>query len=161
MVRRPLMVPEHARAALGLTEHPLASAPLPDDGWVVATRAGIWLLVDGTPLHRRWTDVDGAALAEDGALTLRWVDGTPPTTLEVEARSRVPRVVHERVQASVVLAEKVPVRGDRNLRVALRRSADGELFTQVIGNGRVDLTDPTISAAVDDAEARIREAAGL
>ncbi|MCV2393869.1 hypothetical protein OEB99_06075 [Actinotalea sp. M2MS4P-6] len=162
-MRRPLFVPEDVRDALGLTGHALAFAHLVDDGWAAATRTGLHVLpVPGEDvIERAWTDVDGASLDEEGVLTVRWVDGTAPTTIVVEGRSRLARVVHERVQASVVLAEKVPVPGDRNLRVALRRSPDGALFTQVIGNGRVDLTDPRVTEAIDAAEGRIREAAGL
>ena len=47
------------------------------------------------------------------------------------------------------------------IRVVLRRGADGDLFTQSIGTGRVDLTDPAVVALLDEAEARVRAAAGL
>ncbi|MDO8108073.1 hypothetical protein Q6348_12795 [Isoptericola sp. b441] len=161
MARMPLHVPDEVRTALDLDEPALTFAPF-EGGWAVATRSGLHLLRDGTALHRRWTDVDGASLDGDsGELEIRWVDGTPPARFVVDAGSRLPRVVHDRVQNSVVLAETVSVPGDRKLRVALRRSADGALFSQVIGNGRVDLSDPAVAQVVDAAEARVREAAGL
>jgi hypothetical protein len=131
-----------------------------DGDCVVATRSGLHTRLDGQVLVRAWTDVDSAALdAETGELEVRWVDGTPP--VRFEPGQALGRVVHERVQNSVVLAETVPVRGDRALRVAVRRDQDGTLFTQVVGNGRVDLSDPAVAGAVDAAEARLREAAGL
>lgn len=161
MVRFPLHVPDEARSALGLTEPALAFAKL-EDGWAVATRGGLHVIQGDRPLSRHWTDVDGASLdGETGELEIRWVDGTEPVRFAVDARSRLPRVVHDRVQNSILLAETVKVPGDRHVRVVLRRSSDGTLFSQVIGNGRVDLADPDVAALIDAAEARVREAAGL
>ena len=160
-VRPRPFVPDHVSAAPGLAAPVLAHAVLADGDWAVATRSGLHLLLGGAALSRRWTDVDGAALDAEGVLEVRWVDGTAPVRLNPPARSRLPRVVHERVQSSVVLAEQVPVPGDRRLRVALRKDPDGSLFTQVIGNGQVDLDDPQVARSVDEAEARIRDAAGL
>ena len=48
----------------------------------------------------------------------------------------------------------------RRIRVALRRGEDGELFTQVLGEGSVDLSDPAVAAAVDTAEDEVRDAVG-
>lgn len=161
MVLFPLHVPDEARSALGLTEPALAFAKL-EDGWAVATRGGLHVIQGERPLSRRWTDVDGASLdGETGELEIRWVDGTKPVRFAVDARSRLPRVVHDRVQNSILLAETVKVPGDRHVRVVLRRAADGALFSQVIGNGRVDLADPDVAALIDAAEARVREAGGL
>ena len=57
--------------------------------------------------------------------------------------------------------ETVTAPGAGPIRVVLRRGADGDLFTQSIGTGRVDLTDPAVVALLDEAEARVRAAAGL
>ncbi len=161
MVRMPLHLPDEARSALEITGPVLAFERL-DDGWAVATRDGLHVIQAGTRLHRHWTDVDGASLdGETAELEVRWVDGTAPTRFAVNDRSRLQQVVHDRVQSSVVLAEIVSVPGDRKVRVALRRGADGDLFVQVVGNGRVDLSDPAVAEVVDAAEARLREAAGL
>lgn len=161
MVRMPPHVPDDVRAALDLTGHALAFAPF-DGGWAVATRDGLHVLRGDVALFRHWTDVDGASLdGETGELEVRWVDGTEPVRFTVEARSRLPRVVHDRVQNSILLAETVSVPGDRHVRVVLRRAGDGTLFSQVIGNGRVDLTDPAVATLVDEAETRVREAGGL
>ncbi|EYR64895.1 hypothetical protein N866_02670 [Actinotalea ferrariae CF5-4] len=162
--RRPTL-PDAVRARLGLTgpDAPLAAGPTTTGGWIVATRSG--LVVDGTEVLRRaWTDVDGARLdPESGALTVTWVDGTPATVVPLveDAARAVARAVHDRVQSSVVHGEKVELDRGRTVRVVLRRTVDGTLVTQVIGAGDVDLTDPATAAAVDAAEARVREAAGL
>ena len=96
-------------------------------------------------------------------LTVTWVDGAPPAALRlVDDRSRVfPDTVRQRIDASILLSERVPVRRGGDVRVALRRDPDGRLLTQVVGTGDVDLSDPATAAAVDAAEARLREAAGL
>ncbi len=139
----------------------LATAEL-TDGWVVATDHGLHVLSGETVTVRAWTDVDGARLV-DTTLTVTWVDGTPPTALALvdDRRARLPRLVHNRVQASVVHSERVPLPGAESVRVALRRDTSGALFTQVIGTGAVDLHDPEVARLVDAAESRVREAAGL
>lgn len=162
-LRRRQQLPDDAAARLGLPDTPLAVAELAD-GWAVATRDGLATLRGDDVVRRAWTDVDAARLSsETDVLTVSWVDGTSPTELPLVDRSPggLPRVVHERVQSSVVHHEEVPLPGRRTVRVVLRRAADGSLFTQVIGTGDVDLDDPATARLVDDAEARVREAAGL
>lgn len=163
--RRPAL-PDDVRSRLGIAddEAPLAVGRTTSDGWVVASRGGIAVVEGEEVLRRAWTDVDGARLdTASDELTVTWVDGTPTTTLHLvaEAARDLARAVHDRVQSSVVHGEKVELGRGRTVRVVLRRSADGELLTQVIGAGDVDLTDPQTAAAVDAAEARVREAAGL
>ncbi len=163
MVRRPLRLPADARTSLGIDGRALAVERLVGGGWVAATRAGLHVLDDGRLLVRHWTDVDGARFDGDtDQLTVTWVDGTPSTVISLDdPGSRLVRAVHDRVQSSVVLAERVTLARAGLVRVVLRRGAGGELFTQVIGDGRVDLADPEVAAVVDAAEARLRESAGL
>ena len=109
-------------------------------------------------------NVDGARLDPATAeLTVTWVDGLPPTVLRLadDRDVSLPRTLHERVQQSVVHSETVRLPRGQVVRVALRRSATGDLFTQVIGPGGIDLADPGTAVVVDAAEARVREAAGL
>lgn len=163
--RRPTL-PDDVRARLDLTDADttLAVGRTTTEGWVVATRRGLAILRGDDVLRRAWTDVDGARLdpASD-TLTVTWVDGTAATTLPLvpDAARALARAVHDRVQSSVVHGEKVELGRGRSVRVVLRRADDGALLTQVIGAGDVDLTDPETAAAVDAAEARVREAAGL
>ncbi|WP_188037280.1 hypothetical protein [Actinotalea sp. JY-7885] len=162
--RRAPRLPDEARRSLDLRrgEKILATAPL-SDGWAVVTTQHLQVLA-GPGLRRAWCDVDGARLDADAAeLTVTWVDGSPATVLHLEAEHARPlvRAVHERVQSSVVHTARVTVPGGAVVRVALRRDADGGLLTQVLGNGRVNLSDPATAAVVDAAEAKVREAAGL
>ncbi|RYV52588.1 hypothetical protein [Pengzhenrongella frigida] len=133
-------------------------------GWVVASRLALYVAPAGLPVQRRpWADVDRASLdPETETITVGWIDGTSQDLhLLDNRRPAFPRALRERVQSSVVHAETVVVPGGTQVRVALRRDEDGELFSQVIGQGRVNLADPAVAAVVDAAEARVRGAAGL
>lgn len=141
----------------------LASAAVAGDRWLAATRRALHVVADGEVTRHPWTDVDRASFTPDpAAITVHWVTGsveelplTPPLPVAFAQAFR------ERVQSSVVHVETVTVPGAGPVRVVLRSGERGELFTQVIGSGRVDLTDPAVSALIDDAEARVRAAAGL
>ena len=164
MVRPLRRLPDAVRSTLGLSTPVLAFAQLTGDAWAVGTRAGLHLLRGGEVFARAWTDVDGARLdAESDILTLTWVDGSPETALALAEgrRARFPRLVHHQVQASVVHSESITLPRGEVARVVLRRGGLGELFTQVIGSGAVDLDDPAVARLVDAAEARVRAAAGL
>jgi hypothetical protein len=134
------------------------------DGWAVASRRALHIAPDGEPVRRRpWSDVDRASLdPETSTLTVEWVEG-PPDHLRLadDGPQPFPGALRERVQSSVVHSETVTVRGSRRVRVAVRRDEEGGLFTQIIGDSGLDLTDPAVAAVVDAAEARVRDAAGL
>ena len=134
-------------------------------GWAIATAQRLHVVPDGgDPAGRAWSDVSGARLDPGTAvLTVTWVDGAPATTLNLaDDTSRVfPDTVRQCVDSSILLSERVQLPAGRHVRVALRRGPDGGLLTQVVGTPDVDLTDPVVEAAVDAAEARLREAAGL
>jgi hypothetical protein len=165
LFRRRPSLPAHVLRGLDLPggDRVVASAEL-TDGWAVASRRALHIAPDGSPVRRRpWSDVDHASLDPDTAtLTVEWVEG-PPDRLRLtnDAPQPFPGVLRERVQSSVVHSETVTVRGSRRVRVAVRRDEEGGLFTQVIGDRGLDLTDPTVAAVVDAAEARVRDAAGL
>ncbi|HQY33978.1 hypothetical protein [Actinotalea sp.] len=163
LLRRAPHLPDEVRDRLDLAgDRPLAVGRLAD-GWAVATRTGLRVAVGEHVLARPWCDVNAARLdAEAVTLTVTWVDGATETVLHLaDDAPALPRAVHDRVQSSVVHGEQVTVPDGQSARVVLRRAADGSLFTQVIGTGGVDLADPAVGAAVDAAEARVREAAGL
>ena len=161
--RRSLPRDVRDRLALPADDRVVAATELVD-GWAVASRRALHLAVDGAPVRRRpWADVDRAVLdPESATLTVRWVEGEPDRLQLADDRGMTfPQVLRERVQASVVHSQTVTLRDGRQVRVALRRSEEGPLLTQVIGDGHVDLADPDVAALVDAAEARVREAAGL
>lgn len=165
------------RTDLLLAEAPLVTST--GEAWAFATRAELLLISApeapgaqddgesrGAPsvvVHREWADVDRATYeADSNVIRVHWVDGDEPTPLALDGRRSVlPQVLRERVEWSVVLAEPVRLPGGRSARVAVRRRTDGELFSQVIGQGDLDVTDPDIAGVIDAAEARVRNAAGL
>jgi hypothetical protein len=158
-------LPPDVRSRLSLRpgDHVLASAEI-TGGWVIATRRALHATGPGGEVLRRpWSDVDRASLdAETETITVVWVDGgTLDLHLLDATQPTFARTLRERVQSSVVLAETVLVPGGAQVRVALRRDEDGVLFSQVVGEGRIDLSNPSVAALIDAAETRVREAAGL
>ncbi len=159
-------LPADVRAGLDLArgERVRAAGRL-TDGWAVATSHGLAVVrPEGAGVRRPWTDVSTGRLDPDAeTLTVEWVDAATPTVLHLaDARSLgFPAAFRQCVDSSVVHSERVVLGDGTVVRVALRRDGDGGLFTQVMGPGTVDLTEPATAAAVDAAEARVREAAGL
>lgn len=160
-------MPADIRSSLDLApgDRVLATAAVAGGRWLAATRRALYV-TDGAGtgvLRHPWTDVDRASFAPDpAAITVHWVTGRQE---ELPLSPPVPvafvQTFRERVQASVVHVETVTVPGAGSVRVALRRGEAGELFTQTIGSGAVDLSDPAVAALVDAAEAQVRSAAGL
>lgn len=165
LFRRRAVLPDDVRAGLDLAtrERVLASAPL-TDGWAVATSHGLHLVrADAGPVMRPWVDVSTGRLDADAAiLTVSWVDGSESLLQLADNRSmEFPRIFRQCVDTSLVHSEQVALPRGASARVALRRTADGRLVTQVLGTGDVDLGDPAVAAAVDAAEVHVRDAAGL
>jgi hypothetical protein len=162
-------LPDDARRALDVPrgERLLAAAALADGSWAVATTSEL-VVVHESPARvstrRPWCDVDRAAFdPERSTLTVEWVDAEPNLRLALTdpERTPFPQVLRERVQWSVVIAEVVSLPGGREAKVAVRRTTDGELFSQAIAGPGVDLHDPELGPVVDAAEDRVRAAAGL
>jgi hypothetical protein len=158
-------LPDDVRRSLDLPpgDRVLASAALSGGRWLAATRRALYVADGAEVVRHPWSDVDRASFApEPAAITVHWVTGA---VQELPLAPPVPvsfaQTFRERVQSSVVHVETVTLPGVGPVRVALRRGEEGELFTQVIGSGRVDLADPAVVAVLDEAEARVRAAAGL
>jgi hypothetical protein len=165
LFRRRLGLPPAVRARLDLLagDRVVAAAEL-TDGWAVASRSALHVAVGEAPvLTRPWSDVDRASLdPETATLSVVWVDGRTDALRLADARPQpFPGVLRERVQSSVVHSESVTLPDGGRVRVAVRRDGSGRLFTQVLGDERVDLADPVVARLVDAAEARVRDAAGL
>ena len=160
-------LPDAVRARLEL--HPgdavLVATELADDRWVVASRLALYVLDPGEPAARYpWSDVDHGALdPATRTLSVRWVWGRTTRLVFADApgSSAFAQTFRERVQQSVVHAVAATLPDGQRIRVALRRGEDGELFTQVLGEASVDLSDPRVAAVVDAAEDEVRDAAGL
>ncbi|ADG75056.1 conserved hypothetical protein [Cellulomonas flavigena DSM 20109] len=162
--RRPRL-PDHLRRALDLRgDAVLAAAPLDDGRWAVTTRRALHVVGDHGVARTPWADVDRGSLdAATRTLTVHWVSGARSAlVVATEDAWDLVQSFRERVQQSVVHVEHVAVPGGRgSVRVALRRDEDGGLFTQVIGDGTVDLTVPAVVRAVAEAEQHVRAEAGL
>lgn len=160
-------LPDAVRARLELRrgDAVLVATELTGERWVVASRLALHVLDPGEPLVRHpWSDVDHGALdPSTRTLSVRWVWGR--TTRFVFADSpgstAFAQTFRERVQQSVVHAVAATLPDGQRIRVALRRGEEGELFTQVLGEASVDLSDPAVAAVVDAAEDEVRDAAGL
>ncbi len=164
LLRRRPSLPADVRRNLALVpgDRVLSAAALTDGRWVVATRRALYVAGEGVVRHA-WVDVDRASFSpETTAITVYWVTGTAE---ELALTPPVPvtfaQTLRERVQSSVVHVETVTLPRGGQARVVLRRGEQGELFTQVIGSGRVDLGDPEVVAVLDRAEEQVRAAAGL
>jgi hypothetical protein len=157
-------LPSDVRSSLHLRhgDSVIAAAEI-TDGWAVASRLALYVALSDDVRRRPWADVDRASLdPETETITVGWVDGVRQDLHLLDNRHPgFARALRERVQSSVVHAETVRLAGGAQVRVALRRDEDGGLFSQVIGEGRVNLADPAVAAVVDAAEARVRGAAGL
>ncbi len=157
-VRRPRWVTE------GIDDKVLVADGVSDGRWLVLTRAGLTLTSeDGVVWHRGWTDVErGEWDAETHTLTVHWIgDRAPERLTTTQERPRdLPLTFRERVDASIVHVENEPARGGGTIRVIVRRSPDGDLFTQTLGVGPVR-PGATLDDQIDAVETRARDAVGL
>jgi hypothetical protein len=131
---------------------------------VVATNHALYA-VDAAgerTLHRPWHEVDGGTWsAELATLTVTWVDGSRPSQWVLGATSLVPETLRERVQASVVLAQRIELGPRRTAKVALRQDlATGDLVEQVVLGRGVRADDPELDARTEAALAYLREQVG-
>jgi hypothetical protein len=159
-------MPDEAAKALGLTDSDrvLAWSLLAGGGAAAATVDGLRIITHrGKLISREWLEVDHAAWDQDSAmLAVWWVGSRQTTPLEiVDDEGRLPEVVRERVQASVVLSTEVPLPGGRSGRVALRRGPDGRLVTQNILPPGVKPDAAGVAQRLARAAAELRSEAGL
>jgi hypothetical protein len=113
-------------------------------------------------LHRPWHEVDaGSWSAELTTLTVTWVDGSRPSQWVLGATSLVPETLRERVQASVVLAQRIELGPRRTAKVALRQElATGDLVEQVVLGRGARADDAELATGAEAALAYLREQVG-
>ncbi len=110
-------------------------------GWVVATESCL-VLADGQQVP--WESVHRASW-DEGVLVLRRGDlGEIRLTLGLD-ETRLPEVVRERVEASIVLSERVPLSRGSAVIMARRPPSGGEIHWTVIFDN-LDADDPEIRA---------------
>jgi hypothetical protein len=158
-------VPAEVSTTLGLTraDRVLAWSPLVGGGAAVATVDGLRVLTPrGTTVAGAWVEVDHAAWdADSRTVAVWWTGRRAATPLEVEDDTRLPEVIRERVQASVLMTGIVEVPGGQQVRVALRRGHDGTVSAQALPPPGVRLDDPGVGERVSAAVAELRAEAGI
>lgn len=114
-------------------------------------------------LARPWHEVDaGTWSSELSQLTVTWVGGARPTQWTLGDSTLLPETLRERVQASVVLAQRVDLGPRRTARVVIRQNlATGALVEQVVTGRGVRADDEAVVAATARALAELREQVGL
>ncbi|HEV7145837.1 MAG TPA: hypothetical protein VGN48_02440 [Pedococcus sp.] len=166
-LRRPARLPAPILNALelGAGERVLAWGREQLGATVVATNHHLYA-VDAAgqrQLARPWHEVDaGTWSSELGQLTVTWVDGSTPRQWTLGDATLVPETVRERVQASVVIAQRVELGPRRNARVVIRQNlATGDLVEQVVLGRGVRPDDDVMAASTAEALADLREQVGL
>lgn len=161
-------VPAEAAAAvrLGSGERFLAWARAVQTGSVVVASNHRLYAVSAAgelAVTRAWHEVDAAVWQPDSRLlTVTWVGQGRASRWLFEEPTLLLETVRERVQASVVLAEAVPLEGRRSARVVIRQDiATGDLLDQVIPGNGVRLSDGGLRELVGPALAHLREQVGL
>lgn len=167
--------PADARALVPAGERLLAWSRVTPAGFAVATDAALYLPVDATvarpvdqaaPVGLRlgWdliakaTFSDAAVLVVEGRQEPRARDRAWRVVLEDPGS--LPTVVYERVTSSVVVSERVPLRGDLGARIVARRAGDGLRWTVTFDAG-LDPDDPVVRAEADAAVAELRATLGV
>jgi hypothetical protein len=166
-LRRPERLPSEVRSAveLGPGERVLSWGREEASGsTLVATNHGLYAVdAAGTrTLARAWHEVDGGSWsAELTTLTVTWVDGSRPSQWVLGATTLVPETLRERVQASVVLAQRIELGPRRWAKAVLRQDlATGDLVEQVVLGRGVRADDAEMAARTDAALAYLREQVG-
>lgn len=165
-VRRRRPLPAEVAEALGIggEDRVLAWSLLAGGGAAAALVDGVRIVTPrGRVIARDWLDVDHAAWDQDSSmLAIWWVGSRQTTPLEiVDDEGRLPEVVRERVQASVVLSTSVALPGGRTARVALRRSPAGALVTQNLLPAGVKADAPDVAPRLERAARLLHAEAGL
>jgi hypothetical protein len=135
---------------------------------VLATTSGLRVLVEsaddgaGRLVRGAWHEIEMVKVeAKAGRLIIEWGTGAAPTVIPVEGRHRrLTSLLNERVAASTLAGRTLDVAGGQ-VRLALRRTPEGDVFSQVSAPSSVDLDYPETRRAIVAAERLLREAAAL
>jgi len=172
LLRRP---PAEVREVVPSGERVLAWSRVSPGGVAVATDAALYLPVGGSEarqvgqaapvgLRLAWDLITKATFSDAAVLV---VEGRP----EARARDRawrvvleepgaLPTVVYERVTSSVVVSERVALRGELGARIVARRVGDGLRWTVTFDAG-LDSRDPALRQEADAALAELRATLGV
>lgn len=156
-------VPADVRSQIRPGERVLSWSAVEPAGHAIATDSALYLPVP-QPLRLSWDLISKATFSEAAVLV---VEGRA----EPSARDRawrvvlvdpdaLPTVVYERVTSSVVVSERVELRGELGARIVARRVGDGLRWTVTFDAG-LDPQDPSLRAEADLALAQLRSTLGV
>ena len=165
---RPEKVPQEVRDALVLGRGERLLAWARDDttgATVVASNHRLYAVspAGDVVLDRPWHLVDAGSWSHDAyLLTVTWVDRHRPAQWVLKEATLLPETLRERVQASVVLAQRVDLGERRSARAVIRKDlASGELLEQVVLGKGVRAGDPEVDLQTAQALAYLKEQVGL
>lgn len=167
--------PADVRALVPAGERLLAWSRVNPGGVAVATDAALYLPIDGAGARRgdeaasvglrlAWdliakaTFSDAAVLVVEGRADPRGRDRAWRVVLDDPGA--LPTVVYERITSSVVVSERIPLRGELGARVVARRVGDGLRWTVTFDAG-LDPDDRVLRDEADAAVAELRATLGV
>lgn len=160
LLRRP---PAEVRNVVPSGERVLAWGRVTPAGVAVATDAALYLSI-GDTVRLAWDLVTKATFSEAAVLV---VEGRPEPNARdrawrvvLEEPGALPTVVYERVTSSVVVSERVALRGELGARIVARRAGEGLRWTVTFDAG-LDPRDPVLRAEADEALAELRATLGV
>ncbi|MGC5011399.1 hypothetical protein ACLQ2R_11600 [Streptosporangium sp. DT93] len=147
-------MPAEVRAAVVRGDRVLTYAEGPD-GYVIAADRALYL--GGARLP--WFQVDRGTWDEEG-LTVVTTDGRSHRALLPEP-GRVPEAVRERVTASIVVSQYVPLDARGGVRLVARRADADELVWELVFDAGLDAEDPGLRALAEQALEETRRSFGV
>ena len=143
----------------------LAAATAGDGTYAGATERALLLAGPGEAPHRiPWERVAAATWADDVLEAVELLaDGRPAAhRLHLLEPGRLPEVVRERVQASIVVSVHVPLTGSAGVRIsARRRPGSSDVSWMVLLDRGLDPADPLLQARTREALDELRSQTGL
>jgi hypothetical protein len=154
------------RALVGAGERVLAWAYAFRDAPVVASTVAVYLPDPDDPAVLARLPYEQVASATWDEPVLDVVTVGPRRrrfVVELDEPGMVPQIVRDRVTASIVVSEHVPLVGTLGARITARRppTGDREITWNVVFDAGLDSADPRLRAAADAAIERLRESTGL
>ncbi|MEU4403702.1 hypothetical protein AB0F88_04200 [Streptosporangium sp. NPDC023963] len=147
-------MPSEVRAALAPGDRVLAYAEGPD-GYVIAADKALYLGGERLP----WFQVDRGVWDEEG-LTVGTTDGRSHRALLPEP-GRIPEAVRERVTASIVVNQYVPLDARGGVRLVARKADADRLIWEFVFDSGLDPEDPGLRALAEQALEETRRSFGV
>jgi hypothetical protein len=155
--------PDEVRTAIADGERVLAWAPVQPAGFAIASDAALYLPVPQM-IRLSWDLISKATFSEAAVLVVEGrgapADRDRSWRVALEEPGALPTVVYERVTSSVVVSERVPLRGELGARFVARRAGEGLRWTVTFDAG-LDPQDPSVRAEADAALAELRATLGV